>query len=116
MPVTLVEIVKIGVLPPEDEPAKPFAEAIEIALTEPEAAGTQVKTPVPSFERVYPEEAACAVGQTIEYEVTVAGAVNSIFPEVLPFNCKGPPSVKTLFILEKSMVWDLPLTRLKSLL
>jgi hypothetical protein len=66
MPVTVVDSVKDGVDPPEELPAKPFADATETEVTEPEAIGTQVKTPVPSLESVYPEEAAWAAGQTME--------------------------------------------------
>jgi hypothetical protein len=61
--VSVVEIVNIGVDPPLDVPANPLEEAMEIAVTPVAAGAAQLRTPVPSLVRTYPEEAAWAVGQ-----------------------------------------------------
>lgn len=57
-PVTEVARVRAGVAPPDEEPVKPFAEATETAVTEPEPAADQDAT-VPFVVKNNPEFPVC---------------------------------------------------------
>ncbi len=74
IPVTDVAIVSDGAEPPDDVPENPFAEATEIAVTEPAPGAVQLRLPEPSVVSTYVFVPAVA-GHTILYAPVAAEVI-----------------------------------------